>query len=299
MHLKAKIVSIIFLSLFASSLYSQNMELFKRLQAINTNKVVFYDIDGYKITSEVLKYNFSDVGLKKSYVSYAIKEKDIKVKLTGLKFKGYNITSSEKITVKLSQNNSYYFIKNKSKKITVIQFSSINKNDKIFEKKIVNLILKNSIPKTCFANLDIDSLNFVGRKLKLKDNCNWQTVNSVQCPFYGQISWSIHKDHQDATSAIEHQLEITKSKGLGEVVSEETIAVEFEGITTKAKRVIFEFKGAALVATSISGGKTLTIYYIAEKVRGNYVSCVLSHWNNDFINKSGLPTFLEQVLVLK
>ncbi len=299
MQLNKKVIFILFLSFFASNLYSQNKELFNRLQAIHTNKVIFYDIDGYKITSEVLKYDFSKKGLEKAYVSYAIKEKDLKVKLTDLKFNGYNITNSDKITIKLSQNDSYYFIENSSKKVVVIQFSSINKNDKIFEKKFVNLIMRNSIPQTCFASMQIDSLNFVGRNIKLKDNCNWQTVNSVQCPFYGQISWSIHKDHQDATSSIEQQLEITKSKGLGEVISEEMIAVEFEGLTTKAKRVIFEFKGSALVATSMSGGKTLTIYYVAEEVRGNYVSCVLSHWNNDFLNKSGLPTFLEQVLVLK
>jgi len=50
--MKKKIVFIVFLNFFASSLYSQNIGLFKRLQAINTNKVIFYDIDGYKISAK-------------------------------------------------------------------------------------------------------------------------------------------------------------------------------------------------------------------------------------------------------
>ncbi len=49
----------------------------------------------------------------------------------------------------------------------------------------------------------------------------------------------------------------------------------------------------------MTGGKTLTIYYIAEKVRGNYLSCVLSYWNNDVITETGLPPLLNEVMKLK
>ncbi len=49
----------------------------------------------------------------------------------------------------------------------------------------------------------------------------------------------------------------------------------------------------------MSGGKTLTIYYIATEVRDNYVSCVLSFWNNDTITENGLAPLLEKVMRLK
>jgi hypothetical protein len=48
--------------------------------------------------------------------------------------------------------------------------------------------------------------------------------------------------------------------------------------------------------SSISGGENLTIYYISEKIRGYFVGCVLSFWNNDNINPSGLPQLLEEVM---
>jgi len=52
--------------------------------------------------------------------------------------------------------------------------------------------------------------------------------------------------------------------------------------------------------TGMSGGKTLTIYYVAEKVRGNYMNCVMSFWNNDVINpETNLPPLLDEVMKLK
>jgi hypothetical protein len=49
----------------------------------------------------------------------------------------------------------------------------------------------------------------------------------------------------------------------------------------------------------MTGGKTLTIYFVAAPVRENNVSCVMSFWNNDQINSSGLSPLLEQVMKLK
>ena len=51
--------------------------------------------------------------------------------------------------------------------------------------------------------------------------------------------------------------------------------------------------------TKMSGGKSVTIYYVATKVRGNYVSCCMSFWNNDTLTESGLAPLLEKVMKLK
>ncbi|WP_431165964.1 hypothetical protein [Tenacibaculum halocynthiae] len=83
------------------------------------------------------------------------------------------------------------------------------------------------------------------------------------------------------------------------IISEEIVKIEFEGTETKAKKIIYDFTGITSVLANISGGKTLTIYYIATKVRDNYVSCVLSFWNNDTITKNGLAPLLEEVMKLK
>jgi hypothetical protein len=50
----------------------------------------------------------------------------------------------------------------------------------------------------------------------------------------------------------------------------------------------------------LAGGKSLTVYYVAEKVRGNYLSCIMSFWDNDEINpETQLPPLLEKVMKLE
>lgn len=110
----------------------------------------------------------------------------------------------------------------------------------------------------------------------------------------------IHKDFQDAKNSVENQFTLTKSGKGGKVISEEIIDIEFENVPNKAKKVVYDFTGTTSALAGISGGKTVTIYYVAEEVRGNYISCVLSFWDNDQINpETKLPPLLEKVMKLK
>lgn len=292
------ILSTLLFFVFAIS-FAQNDSIFNRLQAINNNGLTFYNIDGYTITSQTLNYPFTEKGLKKVYRKYSIKKDVKKTKDEQLPYNNYYAANNEEITGKLVQNNSYYFIENQEKRITIIQFSSINKRDKEFERTIVDPIIKKMIPKENYASMTIDSINFAGRKIKLGTSCNWTNVNTVQCPYYGEMNWSVHKDLEDAKNTVEQQFEITKSRKSGKVISEETVDIEFEGTETKAKKVIYDFTGITSVLAGMSGGKTLTIYYVATEVRAHYVSCVLSFWNNDTITENGLAPLLEKVMKLK
>jgi len=291
------LLTIILLFAFTIS-FAQNDSIFNRLQAIDNNGLAYYNIDGYSIFSRTINQPFSEKGLRKTYRKYSIKKDEKKTKDELLNFNNYYVAKNIKITEKLVQNDSYYFIENYGI-ITVIQFSSINKKDKEFERTIVNHIIKDSIPKENFTSMTIDSINFAGRKIELGDNCYWTNVNNVQCPYLGQMNWSIHKDLEDAKNTVNQQFQITKSRKSGKVISEEIIDIEFEGIATKAKKVIYDFTGVTSVLASMSGGKTLTIYYVATEVRNNYVSCVLSFWNNDTITENGLAPLLEKVMKLK
>lgn len=278
---------------------AQNDSIFSRLQAINNNGISFFNIDGYTITSQTLNYPFTEKGLKKVYRKYSIKENEEKTKDEQLVYNNYYVENEDNITDSLVQKITYYFIENPDKRITIVQFSSIDKRDKEFERTIVKLIIENKIPKENYASMTIDSINFAGRKIKLGTSCNWTNVNTVQCPYYGEMNWSVHKDLEDAKNTVDQQFAITESRKNGKVISEETVDIEFEGTETKAKKVIYDFTGMTSILASMSGGKTLTIYYVATEVRGNYVSCVLSFWNNDTITENGLAPLLEKVMKLK
>jgi len=109
----------------------------------------------------------------------------------------------------------------------------------------------------------------------------------------------VHKTMESAKNSIDNQFNVTKSQKGGKVISEEDVDVIFEGTETKAKKVIYDFTGAKSLLVGMSGGKTLTIYYVASKVRENYVSCCMSFWNNDTLTENGLAPLLEKIMQLK
>lgn len=292
-----KLFTITFFFAFTIS-FSQNNGIFSRLQAIQNNDITFYNIDGYNITSEHLNRKFNEKGLKKAYRTYGIKKKEHKIRDEQLSYNNRYVTKHEKLTDELVQNNSYYFIENHGL-VTVITFSAINKINKDFERIVVTHILERTIPKENFNSIRLDTINFAGRKIKLGTGCNWMTINNVQCPYYGQMNWSVHKGLEDAKITLKQRYDLTASKKSGKVILEQDVPIVFEGNDTKAKKVIYDFTGLTSVLASMSGGKTLTIYYVATEVRGNYVSCVLSFWNNDTISENGLAPLLEEVMLLK
>ncbi len=271
----------------------------KRLKAINNQTIIFYNIDGVDFSSQTFSNEFSEKGLKKLYKKYSINESDIKVKDDSLKNNNFYITKSENIAENINQISSYYFVENQNKTVSVFWFGYYNKLNKEFERKYVNHILNDEIPKEVFEPMTIESIDFAGRKIELGNSCNWTNINTVQCPYYGEMNWSVHKTIETAKNSIDNQFNITKSRKGGKVISEEEIDVIFEETETKAKKVIYDFTGAKSLLAGMSGGKTLTIYYVACKVRENYVSCCMSFWNNDTITENGLAPLLEKVMKLK
>ncbi len=287
---------IIILLIVCQMSFAQNEELFKRLRAIQNSGTIFYNVDGIDFTSKGIYSEFNAKNLKKAYRKTKIKKKDVKVTDTQLKFENYKVVNREELKNGLAIVNVNYFVKNKYNQISVFWFGYYNKSNPEFERLLINLIVNNEIPKSCFSKIKIDKINFAGRDIELGNNCNWMNTNNVQCPYYGQMNWSVHKTKESADLSIQNQLNLTKTKNGGKVISEEEIDVVFEKIATKAKKVYYDFTGVNSLLASMSGGKNLTIYYISAKVRDNYVSCVLSFWNNDMINPSGLPPLLEQVM---
>lgn len=277
----------------------ENDDFAKRLKAVNNKTIIFYNIDGVDFSSQTFSNEFTEKGLKKLYRKYSIKESDLKTKDETLKNNNLFITKSENVAENINQISTYYFVENKNKTVSVFWFGYYGTQNQEFERKYVNLILNDKIPNEVFEPMNIQSIDFAGRKIELGNSCYWTNINTVQCPYNGEMNWSVHKTLISAKSAIENQLNITKNKKGGKILSEEDVDVIFEESETKAKKIIYDFTGVKSLLVGISGGKTLTIYYVASKVRENYVSCCMSFWNNDNITENGLAPLLEKVMQLK
>ncbi|NRT14757.1 hypothetical protein HNP99_001101 [Flavobacterium sp. 28A] len=295
-----KKIVLLVLIFISSNSYSQENNILERLSALKNNGKIWYNIDGYSVTSEILKNSFDEKGLQKVFRKYKISDSDTKTKDSQINYNNLFITKQQKISENNFQTNNYYFVENADKTTLVIWFIKNGKTDKETEEKLVNAIIENKIPETNFVQMQISSINFADRKVELGNNCYWTFLNTVQCPYSGEMNWSIHKTLDDAKEAVENQLNLTKLEKGGKVTSEEIIDIDFEGVQTKAKKLAFDFTGVTSTLAGMSGGESLTIYYVAENIRNKNISCVMSFWNNDQINpETKLPALLEKLMKLK
>ena len=171
----------IILVLISSLCFSQE-NIFDRLTALNDSKKIWYNIDGYSVTSEIFNNTFDEKGLKKVFKKHNISETDTKTKDNKVNFNNLFITKQQKIIGEIYQTNNYYFVENPNKTTTVVWFIKNGKTDRETEEELVNKILENKIPEDIFVQRQISSINFAGRKIELGNNCYWTFLNTVQCP---------------------------------------------------------------------------------------------------------------------
>lgn len=296
-----KLIKLFFVLIFplGFSQQEQDNHIFERLSALNNKGKIWYNIDDYSVTSEVFNSSFDEKGLKKVFKKHKIQDSETKVKDDQITYNNWFVSKELKGSDQLSQTDHLYFVENPDKTTTVIWFIKTGKTDRDTERKLVNAIIENKIPEQNFVPAKITSINFAGRKVELGNSCYWTFLNNVQCPYLGQMNWSIHRTLDDARETVANQLNVTKSRKGGKVESEKIVDIIFEGVPTKAKVVKYDLTGVTSALAGMSGGKSLTVYYIAENIRNKNVSCVMSFWNNDEINpETQLPPLLEGFITL-
>lgn len=288
--MKSKFFTILFFAF--QFFFGQNESLFKRLNALRQNNTTFYNVDGINFVSHITSSEFNEKNLKREYEKSRI-ENNTKEKDKKLKFENYKITKRSE-SDGLVSTSVYYFVKNINNIISVFVFNYNEITKPEFERKIIELIVNNKIPKTCISSPKTNEVNFAGRTIMLGGNCKWMNVNNIQCESYGQMNWSVHDTKKSSDLTIKNELK--KIRKIGKIISEEETTIIFEGVETKAKKIIFEF---TRFKSFLEPNKKLTIFLVSEKVRKNYVSCILSFFNTDNINTSGLPKLLEKVMSIK
>lgn len=286
------------LAILICNLSAQGQDsFFSRLTGITIRDMSFYNVDGTEITAQQASGEFSKKNILKKFKTYRIRESDLGNSDSALGYPNFYVLRTENIAEGTVQHGAIYFIENAGS-LHAITYTAFNKNDRGFQREFARLVLKNGIPANIYVPAEIDSIPFAGRKIALGNSCRWMGINNVQCPYYGQMNWSVHKDQADASLAVAGQYEAIKARKNGKIVSDEMKDVTFEGALVKARKVIYDFKGLASAMAGMTGGKTLTIYFVSAPVRDRFVSCVMSFWNNDRVDESGLPPLLGKVMKL-
>lgn len=295
------IFAILFLSFFqVPKLMGQNIDnLNMRLQGMSIDGVEFFNVDGVEITKQTALTNFSNKNFYKKFKNISIEKSDLNYSDSTIAVKNFCVSKSSDYCEGVIAYTTFYFIETYANQVALISFFSFNKRDIYLERDFINLQINKKISADIFNAVKVENLNFAGRLIPVGNICNWKYTNNIQCSGNGQMDWSIHKTIEDSDQTIENRFLILKSKENGKITSDEIVDVIFEGTKTNARKIIFDFTGVTSTLAGLSGGETLTIYLVSATVRNYNVSCVMSYWNNDVINESGLPTLLEQVMVLE
>ncbi len=288
------------LCVIISQVHSQKKDFFQDFQGIKNANAVFYNVYGTTITTETYSYEFNEKGLKKIFRRYKFNFKKITKKQDEkLELQHYLVQDSVVIKNKYVSYSAVYFVKNQNF-ISVIYFNEINKTKASFKREFIQTYIDNKIPKSIFITSKIDSILFVNRYIKLGPSCRWMGVRNVQCSYRGQMDWTIHQSLEKAKNHNELRALTNRYQRKLKLISKDTVNIRFEGKEISAIKIVYNVKGFnSLLLKMSSGAKHLIVYYIAEKIRGKNISCILSHWDNDYIQPNGLPALLSEVIALK
>lgn len=290
------IVALLFASIIINAQTKNDSAIFLNAHGLTRNNSQYLEIEGYS----VFTYDHDDLffdkgGIKIAKRKYKIDKNDLGSVDTLIQSSHKVFVTDYKISEGLSQKSIYYFTPVAGNKLRVIGFSIQPTRDIEIERLFVNHLLNNDLPNYIYTKPDIDSVNFAGRYLPLGSACRWMSPHNIQCPDFGQISWSEFRTKERANEIINSQYEITANRGMGEVIEKDSINVIIEGQDSKALRLKYKIKIPRFV---MGGSNILIIYYISTEIRGKYVACVMSQYTDD-VNGNKLAPLLSLVMKLK
>lgn len=282
------------------SLVAQESDsLFNRLQAITSgNGYDYFHVDGIEITLGTTQGEFSPKSLAKKFKPFKVKASELTASDSLLGRTNYYLHKTYERAPGLTGYIDYYFVGDKDR-LVVVSFLSPYVADRELERKIVLLCADRKMPVSIYQPADRSLANFAGRELKLGGYCQWMGPNNLQCPGNGQMNWSSHRTMESARLSIDDHYKFLNAGQKGKIISDSQVDVVFEEQEVKARKLVYDFTGVTSALVGMTGGKTLTIYMVAAPVRGKFVSCVMSHWNNDGVNEQGLPALTALVMRVK
>lgn len=279
--------------LFSLPTYSQE-NILSEMQGLSYKDGLIFEVEGYNIIIEKNEAKLDEKDIKKIKKKYELKEIVSESPDKNIKWQNYVIESKkyDKNVPEVIDYQLCYLIPETDNTMTVVLFESPNRKDTVVEQAFMNAFFNRQLNKYIIDSWSANEIDFAGRKIPLGDICSWISPYNVHCPSFGQISWSVFKTLEDARINNEAHLLTNNKSGMYKVLKQENVNIIFEGIPTECKRVIYKINKSKVL---LGGRNELAVYYIVQKIRGKYISCVLSHYIEDKKNYRLAP-LLEEVM---
>ncbi|MCB0649156.1 MAG: hypothetical protein KDC49_20940 [Saprospiraceae bacterium] len=270
------------------------IEIFSNTHGIRQEGTTFYEVEGYTIFVQSHRASFDDKGFKKIKKKYSI-NKEISPVIDTAFQKARVFVKTQVRTKKITESGIIYLFPQGPSEIIVIGLQTTLGRDEALEKFFVKSILENSIPNSVYTTMEVDGIRIAGRFIELGPGCYWMSTHNVQCPNLGQMNWSEFRNIDKAKEMVDAQSDITAGKSIGQLLEQDSIKVIFEGKETQALRMKYKLKVPQVI---MGGSNILIIYYVVAEVRGKYVACVLSHYDDEIVRNT-LPPLLKEIMSLR
>lgn len=279
---------------FYQPVFSQENVL-KDMQGLSLKGDMIFELKGYVITVGKEKGsldNKKDIDkIKKNYnIKNATKEyKDPNIKWQHLVIES---TTSVKGVPEAQGFEKCYLLPESDDRMMVVFMQSANGRDEAIENAFMDALFSRELTQYTADNWTASTIDFAGREIQLGDMCSWVSPQNVHCAAFGQMSWSVFDSQEKALINTKILEALNENSGKYKIEKEEDVRVVFEGELTDARRITYKIKGSKLL---LGGRNQIAVYYITQKVRGKYVSCMLTNYI-EIKDNYELPMLLQEVM---
>ena len=269
-------------------------ELFKYFQGYAQDYTTFYfEGEGYQMA---IKYSFGEArpeAYQKVLKKIAKNADIIHEELNGNPVNNYVAleTNDKKEVVK--QQIVYFFPYRKD--IVTVAIGHLGSLDTAFTNQLAASVFYDSICSAKLIDPHARNLDFEGRSIPLPPHYQWMGACNLQTSVYGQVNWSEYRNMEDAVKNKELQKAGNEEIRMMKILSEEKVPVVFEGKEVVADKVEYKAKVPKFMA---GGSNVLIVYYVAAEVRGKYIHCVMSYFDNQAPVYDVAP-LIKQIMSLK
>lgn len=287
-----RVILILLVAVHSHSVRAQDANRFKNFHGIKQpqSKADFFEAEGYDIFVQSVDYALNEKGISRIRKKYSIKG----AVLANDSATGLSVLLWKKVEDSVTTYGTYYLFSENEQSSKIIGFVRAGSRDIALETDFVITYLANQIPPFVFTPLEIDTIDFAGRDIRLGPMCRWMSPHNVQCPGEGQMNWAIFNDQEQAELYRDTHVRLTKHKEHYKITEQAWVPVKFEGSETKALRIKAQVRVPKWL---IAGGSVLIVYYVTAEVRGRYVTCILSQYEDD-VPAGKLTRLLSEVMML-
>lgn len=275
--MKKIIVTFLFVLISAFLFSQEQSDPLQFMQGLKQNENQFFQLGNYIVNVVTVNKKYSEKEINKVLKKYDIKNPQ-------KRYSDQSIASENTVVESEVQSKTYpdvietqkaYFFPVGEKKMRHVTIQTI-KRDTVFEKAFMEAYFNNTLDKYIVGDTQpTRTLNFLGREIKLGATGNWMFVNNLQCPGNGQMNWSVYPTLEEAQERSRLQMIQNAER---KILKTEELKMIFEGEPVTATRIVYHMGIPRII---MGGSNNLAVFYVSAKVRGQYVSCVLSNYVNN------------------